>query len=331
MKVMYTCDNNYVWLMGISLLSLLENNKKTNDIEIYLLGKNISEDSKKVLSQIISKYNSKIYFYNIENLPIPKYLETNGRWPIICYARLFACYLLKDVNRILYLDCDTIVLEDISELFTEQYDDYPVYGCKDFIGNAYKKLIGMPKEAVNVNGGVLLFNLQQMRDLDSITKINRFLDKYGRNISYADQDILNGTFWKEMGVLDPSYDIMSIMKVFNYKEIIQLKHPMGCCSVEEVNSALKNPIIIHYTGNYRTKRPWFKDSNHPYKNEFYKYKNMSPWKDKELIEDKSGGEIAIANKIRKLPSWFSCNLLGFLYCYIRPLKIRLHGVMKAGK
>lgn len=328
MKVMYTCDNNYVWLMGISLLSLLENNKMADNIDIYMLGKDISKENKQVLSNIISTYDRKIYFYNIENLPIPKYLETNGRWPIICYARLFACHLLKDVDRILYLDCDTIVLGDISELFTEQFNDYPVYGCKDFIGNAYKKLIGMPKEAVNVNGGVLLFNLQQMRDLGSDVKINNFLEKYGKNISYADQDILNGTFWKELGILDPSYDIMSIMKVFSYKEIIQLKHPMGCCSAEEVDKALEKPIIIHFTGNYRTTRPWFKNSNHPYRDEFEKYKALSPWKDKELQEEKNSGEVALANKIRKLPSWFSCNLLGFLYCIVRPAKIALTGKIR---
>ena len=115
------------------------------------------------------------------------------------------------------------------------------------------------------------------------------------------------------------------MKVFKYKEIILLKHPKACYTENEVNEALKKPKIIHFTGNYRTIRPWFKNSNHPYRDQFEKYKNLSPWKNLELQEVKNSGEVAIANKIRNLPTWFSCNLLGFLYCVIRPLKIYLKG------
>ena len=52
MKVMYTCDNNYVWLMGISTISLFENNKGIEELKVYLLGDNISEDNKNDLKKI---------------------------------------------------------------------------------------------------------------------------------------------------------------------------------------------------------------------------------------------------------------------------------------
>ena len=46
MNVMYTCDDNYVWLMGISTISLFENNKTIEDLQVYLLGDNISQENK---------------------------------------------------------------------------------------------------------------------------------------------------------------------------------------------------------------------------------------------------------------------------------------------
>lgn len=46
MKVMYTCDNNYVWLMGISVISLFENNKHVKELKVYLLGEKISKENK---------------------------------------------------------------------------------------------------------------------------------------------------------------------------------------------------------------------------------------------------------------------------------------------
>ena len=60
MKVMYTCDNNYVWLMGISTISLFENNKGIKDLKVYLLGENISEDNKKELKAIGKKYGREV-------------------------------------------------------------------------------------------------------------------------------------------------------------------------------------------------------------------------------------------------------------------------------
>ena len=35
MNIMYTCDNNYVWLMAISTISLFENNKEMDDLSVY--------------------------------------------------------------------------------------------------------------------------------------------------------------------------------------------------------------------------------------------------------------------------------------------------------
>ena len=55
MNVLYTCDNNYVWLMGISAISLFENNKELDNITVYLLGENISDKNKRILVDIGKK------------------------------------------------------------------------------------------------------------------------------------------------------------------------------------------------------------------------------------------------------------------------------------
>lgn len=328
MNILYTCDNNYVWQMGISLVSLFEShpNKKIN---IYLICTGLSEVNKEKLNELVDKYSQNIRYIDLSELSLCPILKSNGRWPLICYARLFAYKVLKDVNRLLYLDCDTVVLSNIESLFSDKYSSFPIYGAKDFIGDYYKKLIGMSKNSVNINGGVILFNLNLYKELNPDDKIISFLKDYGKRISYADQDVLNGTFWREFGFLDAKYDVMSIMKCFSYSEILKLKHPTACYTKKEVDEASHSPCIIHYTGNYRFKRPWFHNSNHPYKNYFDYYKKLSPWKDLILQDSQiESKEIVIANKIRKLPSWFSCSLLGFFYCYIRPAKIWIMSIIK---
>lgn len=46
----------------------------------------------------------------------------------------------------------------------------------------------------------------------------------------------------------------------------------------ELRDSCANPVVIHYLTAFYN-RPWFTSCTHPYKDEFFKYKSMSPWKD----------------------------------------------------
>lgn len=80
MTVVYTCDDNFVWIMGISMISLFENNKEMKDLDVYLLGDYVSEDNKNVLFGIAKGYGRTCSFIDVPDLNIPKSLTSN-RWP----------------------------------------------------------------------------------------------------------------------------------------------------------------------------------------------------------------------------------------------------------
>ena len=44
--------------------------------------------------------------------------------------------------------------------------------------------------------------------------------------------------------------------------------------IEKFGEVLKNPIILHYTN----RKPWDYDSQHPLRNEYFKYLDLTPWK-----------------------------------------------------
>ena len=85
MNVMYTCDDNYVWLMGISTISLFENNKTIEDLQVYLLGDNISQENKDKLKKIGDQYGRKIQVIEIPPLTIPTAL-ISARWPLAAFT-----------------------------------------------------------------------------------------------------------------------------------------------------------------------------------------------------------------------------------------------------
>ena len=324
MKVMYTCDNNYVWLMGISTISLIENNKGTDDLKVYLLGDEISKENKEELKKIGDKYNREVEVIDVPKLNIPSSL-VSVRWPLSAFIRLFSGVILPaDVDRILYLDCDTIITGDISELDMIKFNGNIAMGVKDCISGTYKENVGLDKNSPYINAGVILFDMNALRKVDINEKIEAYMNKYVKLINYADQDILNGMFKGLIGELKPKFDVMTIDAVHTYDEIQQLRRPTNFYKKDELEDAVKNPTIIHYTTNMVVVRPWFSNTDHPYADEFRKYMAMSVWKDKKLgLMVFTTKEAKVINVIMKLPKFIAYRVLGFIHAELKPKYIKM--------
>lgn len=324
MKVMYTCDNNYVWLMGISTISLFENNKGTDDLKVYLLGDEISKENKEELKKIGDKYNREVEVIDVPKLNIPSSL-VSVRWPLSAFIRLFSGVILPaDVDRILYLDCDTIITGDISELDMIKFNGNIAMGVKDCISGTYKENVGLDKNSPYINAGVILFDMNALRKVDINEKIEAYMNKYVKLINYADQDILNGMFKGLIGELKPKFDVMTIDAVHTYDEIQQLRRPTNFYKKDELEDAVKNPTIIHYTTNMVVVRPWFSNTDHPYADEFRKYMAMSVWKDKKLgLMVFTTKEAKVINVIMKLPKFIAYRVLGFIHAELKPKYIKM--------
>ncbi len=323
MNILYTCDNNYIWLMGISVISLFENNKLMKNLMVYLLGENISEDNKQILRKISKKYEREIIIIDVPKIDIPETLVTT-RWPLSAFTRLYAGQLLPvEVKKVLYLDCDTIIVNSIAELEGFDISKAIVYGVKDCISKSYKKNIGLEANDLYVNAGVLLLNLEKLRKVNIKETINNFMNKYEYLINYADQDILNGIFSDEIGILDPKFDVMTIDVVYTHNEIMSLRKPSNFYSESELRKAVSSPVIIHYTTNMKVVRPWYSNANHPLTTEFRKYLQISPWKDKKLnVMSFTAKEAKIIGLIMKLPDFIAHYILGLIHSDIKPFVIR---------
>lgn len=324
MKVMYTCDNNYVWLMGISAISLFENNKEIKDLKVYLLGEKISEDNKNEVKRIGEKYGREVEVIDVPKLNIPPSL-VSSRWPLSAFTRLYSGVILpSDVDRILYLDCDTIITGDISELENVEFNGSVIMGVKDCISRIYKQNIGLDSNSPYINAGVILFDVDSLRKMNINIEIECYMKKYEKLINYADQDILNGIFKGKIGILHPKYDLMTIDTVHTYEEILMLRRPTNFYSKEQLEQAVSSPVIIHYTTNMLVIRPWFSNTDHPFADEFKKYMDMSSWKNRELKKMVFNSKVSKAiSLIMKLPKKFAYNALGLIHAELKPIYISM--------
>ena len=93
-------------------------------------------------------------------------------------------------------------------------------------------------------------------------------------------------------------------------------------SKEEFSEAISNPGLVHFTTCFLDGlRPWIKGNQHPYLKTFLKYKEMSPWRDISLQEDKRSGLVKFrTTMIRKAPRFVLCEVASVLHGVIIPEK-----------
>lgn len=317
MNILYASDDNFAWIMGISMLSLFENNKGSKDINVYLLADNIHEDNLKKLESIANEYQRNLFVLDSNKIEISDSLCV-GRWPKAAITRVFAHALLpKDMDTILYLDCDIIVNDDISELYNHPLENKAFWAVKDCVSKAYKKKIDI--DDIYINTGVLLMNLNYFRSCNITERLNDFVNKYSKVIIYPDQEFLNSMFKGDIGVLDLVYNLMVQTSQYSFNELKLIRHPDAFYTKKEIENAKQNPKLIHYTTCLLNVRPWYAYSNLNNVDTFDKYMEMSPWSHVEKKEmDFSDMKFKTIKMFMSIPKPFSYMLLGILHAYLRP-------------
>lgn len=319
MNVMYASDDNYAWLMGISMISLFENNKESTEINVYLFSDGLTEGNKEKLFSIANKYNRHLDIIDVNDLKLPEKLYTS-RYPKSAYSRLFAFDLLpQNVEKVIYLDCDIIVMGNLQELYNKDVSKYAFMAVQDYLSNGYKIKIGLKKTDIYINTGVMLLNLKKFREIPINDRIEQFVGKYSAAICHADQDIFNGIFQGEFAVLPLYYNVMTQINQYSYEQFIRTWHSTNYYSKEEIEYAKTHPRVYHYTACLTDIRPWFLDSNMKNSWAFDKYMQISPWKDKKKKKMIFGiSKRLIVKGAGLLPERGRCFLLCIIHAYIRP-------------
>ena len=118
--IVYASDDKFAEILGVSLVSLYENSKDMDEIVVYILDSGITDDNKQKLLSVCKFYKRRDVVF-IPGKNISEKLSMNvavDRGSLSQYARLFVSSdLPQELNRVLYLDCDIVVMRSIRELW----------------------------------------------------------------------------------------------------------------------------------------------------------------------------------------------------------------------
>ncbi|HPF83194.1 MAG TPA: glycosyltransferase family 8 protein [Bacilli bacterium] len=270
LNVLYTVDNNYAMYMIVSIYSLLKNNQDLN-INVYIISDNLSKETINELLKIFMIFpqnnliinDSKKLINKVTELNIPKWRQTS-----ISNTRLFFNDII-DVDKILYLDSDTIIVNSLKNL--NNLPDKSVYAVQDLLSPNYYKKMSNDIDTY-YNSGVLLLNRNEWENNNCSEKIINTISNNENILKYPDQDILNIALNNDIGKLDIKYNLFSTLKLFSGLDLrIFLNNAKlnNFYNSKDIENAQKNPVILHCVDCFGI-RPW-NDKLHPYAVDYYRY------------------------------------------------------------
>lgn len=319
MKVLYQSDDNYAVYMGVSICSLLENNKTAENIHIYIIDDGIIDENKKKIKKMVEGYQRQVTFVSgetvLKNQEITSVFSYAGmRKNSHSYLKMFFSLLMPDImGRLIYIDCDTAVDGDISELEHLEMHDKTIGMVMDSLVINSKKSIGLNREDRYYNSGVILIDIDKWRERDCTKRIMDHI-KYVRTYGTVDQDVLNIELRDEIITLPIKYNLQPMHLVYPYEVYSKVyKHYEKYYEQNEIETAVKKPAIVHYL-RYIGESPWDADNVHPGTGYFDKYLSISPWKEYEKKQRNNGVLFQIEKWMyRNLPRSFFLRIFYFIH------------------
>ncbi len=293
--ICYASSDEFTIHTGISLLSLLDNNRGGIG-RAFFLDYGMTEASQGKLRAICEEYGVECVFIWAKDKLIEIGEQTgikNFRDSFATYSRAFIDLLMpEDVDTFLYVDSDTAVGGSLAPLAEIDMTDKVICGCAGaaFYGHRKDKKDRHPeldrlltKNSFYIQCGVLWYSLNNWRRFhcrELIMEATKHIEQY----PFADQTLINNALPdRYFGQMPLKYNLTR----HNGCDKIALTAYQcgGFYEKEEILEATHHPVLVHYCGG-PMQRPWYEGCLSRQKGLYLRYKERSVWRDVPLLEMK---------------------------------------------
>jgi lipopolysaccharide biosynthesis glycosyltransferase len=260
-SVLFCTDQHYFQHAGAAIASLLRANA-AHDFRIFVCSEKRDLESEEKLLAVSSQFgNASITFLEF-NLAQHSQLRVDRYLTIAAYLRLFLTeFLDQSVGKVLYLDCDVIVTDDIGELWQTDLGGALVAAVPEPYSHP-----GFGPGETYFNSGVLLIDVTRWRAANVLSAFLQFAEENSAVLTCHDQDILNHTFRNKVRFLDCRWNFHSSFADFS-PETLRL-------SPDVFDQVRRSPPIVHFALEYK---PWFYTYEPHYKSLYYEALALTPW------------------------------------------------------
>ena len=276
MVIAFCVDEKMIQHLLVCIHSIIDTNSDEN-LEFYVLNKDITEKSKLLVNENLGKSAVSVHFINVNQESYANLMVSN-HITIEAYFRISLADLLpKRIKRVIYLDCDIILLGSLKPLWHIGLNGFKLAAVAELF--SYRNVeLGFGKDVKYFNSGVLVIDLSVWRSEQISNQIFDYLEMHPEKIKFHDQDALNAVLVNKW---------LELPEIYNFT-ISYMERSM---KFNKLISNSQMPVILHFNQSFKA---WHYQSRHPYKGLYYKYLERTPFKN--FIPK----DYTVTNVIRKL-------------------------------
>ncbi len=260
--IVFASNERFAPALGVCITSLLDSIDENRYYDIIVLESDLSEDSKRRLELTCRQFSQvHIRFFKPRILIGKRVLQKNptDHITIETYYRFLIADILPDYEKVLYLDCDTVILNDVGKLFdTEMHGnilaatldpEIPslVMGKDPSMKSYLKDVLGFQEGDPYFQAGVLVIDLKEMRSFHSVEQWIKLVGE--RRYRFNDQDLLNKECRGRYFALDMRWN--TVVDCNHTRMQIIEDGPYSL--YDAYTQARRDPYIVHYAG---FEKPW---------------------------------------------------------------------------
>ena len=274
-SVVCAADDNYAMPLAVMARSILANLAEDKKLLLFVIDGGIEEHNKQKIVNSLDPNRCDVKWLHPQTDELLKKVTISGHMSIVTYYRLLIPELISDeVEKVIYLDCDLIVNQDLNELWKLDLEEKYLFAVPEirfpFIAQVLPNFdeLNIPSDSKYFNAGVLLINLQKWRTDQIGLKAIQYIEKNIEHIRFWDQDGLNAVVAEKWGELEPKWNQTPFIHDYSSWKDSPFEE-------EPFKNAVNNPCIIHFASKFK---PW---NTYQYRERdkklFHKYLDMTAW------------------------------------------------------
>jgi lipopolysaccharide biosynthesis glycosyltransferase len=266
MHVLLCCNALYFQHLSVVITSLAEHTT-TRTINVVVA---IEQDSPEGISKLqgtLRRFPHLTVSFRVFRPGPELQLPVRAHYTRDIYTRLWiADFFDATVDRVLYLDCDMVIVGSLEQLWTAPLDGRTL-GAVSIPGSTRCPMFGIPEVFGYFNSGVLLVDLARWRQIGAFQRVLEYILQNRAALIDPDQDALNATLYDERTKLDYIWNVTSPF-YFDYHDLR--------LSPTEVRRVQQQARVIHFNG---ASKPWSYFSRHPRRGDYYRILRLTAWRD----------------------------------------------------
>ena len=207
MHIAFNLDNNFMMQMGVTITSILKNNReKVFWFHVFCDG--ISEDNLEKFKKTLQRYKVKGTVYIMDMKPFQGFHIKTQHFSRVTYIRTVMPKILKELTKkYLYMDADMLCVGDISEIERIDLDGYPLAAATETEEAVrYKTTFLHQKSGKHFNSGLQWVDIDAWERKRITERVFEYQGADPNRFAGHDQDIMNLVLDGEIKFLDRRFN-----------------------------------------------------------------------------------------------------------------------------